>query len=110
MPSPLKEEPTLPSEDPWEQVRGEPSAEPRTRKKMLRWIILVAVVLGVGIFWKSHRGNGTGEAAGKGGSTHGGAVPVVVGSAAARDFPIYLSGLGTVQAYNSVVVKARVDG
>jgi multidrug efflux system membrane fusion protein len=27
-----------------------------------------------------------------------------------RDVPIYLTGLGTVQAYNSVLVKPRVDG
>jgi multidrug efflux system membrane fusion protein len=27
-----------------------------------------------------------------------------------RDFPIYRVGLGTVQAYNTVTVKARVDG
>jgi multidrug efflux system membrane fusion protein len=27
-----------------------------------------------------------------------------------KDVPIYLAGLGTVQAYNSVLVKSRVDG
>jgi hypothetical protein len=27
-----------------------------------------------------------------------------------QDVPIYLTGLGTVQAYNSVLVKSRVDG
>jgi multidrug efflux system membrane fusion protein len=39
-----------------------------------------------------------------------GPVPVVVGQAESRDFPIYLNALGTVQAYNSVLVRARVDG
>lgn len=39
-------------------------------------------------------------------------VPVPVSAVAVRrdDVPIYLTGLGTVQAYNSVLVKSRVDG
>jgi multidrug efflux system membrane fusion protein len=38
------------------------------------------------------------------------AVPVSAVSAQREDVPIYLTGLGTVQAYNSVLVKSRVDG
>jgi multidrug efflux system membrane fusion protein len=37
-------------------------------------------------------------------------VQVVVESVRQSDFPIYLSGLGTVIAYNTVNVKAQVDG
>ena len=37
-------------------------------------------------------------------------VPVTVAAARAGDVPIYLSGIGTVQAYNTVAVKSRVDG
>ena len=37
-------------------------------------------------------------------------IPVVVGAVAQGDVPIYLSGLGTVQAYNTVTIKSRVDG
>jgi membrane fusion protein, multidrug efflux system len=37
-------------------------------------------------------------------------VPVSAGPAQRQDVPIYLTGLGTVQAYNSVLVKSRVDG
>src|ERR1700676_1928615 len=37
-------------------------------------------------------------------------IPVVAGLAGEADVPIYLSGLGTVQAFNSVLVKSRVDG
>jgi multidrug efflux system membrane fusion protein len=37
-------------------------------------------------------------------------VPVVPGVVTKRDVPIYLDGLGTVQAFNTVVVRARVDG
>jgi membrane fusion protein, multidrug efflux system len=37
-------------------------------------------------------------------------IPVMADLARAADVPIYLSGLGTVQAFNSVLVKSRVDG
>lgn len=37
-------------------------------------------------------------------------VPVIVGVAATKDVPIYLDGLGTVQAFNTVTVRSRVDG
>lgn len=37
-------------------------------------------------------------------------VPVVVQQAATRDFPVNLTGIGTVSAFNTVLVRARVDG
>ena len=37
-------------------------------------------------------------------------VPVMAGVVAHKDMPIYLTGLGTVQAFNTVTVRARVDG
>ncbi len=40
----------------------------------------------------------------------GDAVPVTVVRAARQDVPEYLTGIGTVQAYRSVLVRARVDG
>src|ERR1700757_1086704 len=38
------------------------------------------------------------------------AIPVSVAAAQRRDVPIYLRGLGTVQAFNTVTVHTRVDG
>jgi multidrug efflux system membrane fusion protein len=38
------------------------------------------------------------------------AVPVSVAVARTEDVPITISGIGTVQAYNSVAVKSKVDG
>jgi multidrug efflux system membrane fusion protein len=38
------------------------------------------------------------------------AVPAQVSPAERRDVPVYLTGLGTVQAFNTVTVKTRVDG
>jgi multidrug efflux system membrane fusion protein len=37
-------------------------------------------------------------------------IPVVAATARRGDLPIYLNGLGTVTAFNSVVVRTRVDG
>jgi membrane fusion protein, multidrug efflux system len=38
------------------------------------------------------------------------AIPVIASEARRADVPIFLTGLGTVQALNSVLVKSRVDG
>lgn len=37
-------------------------------------------------------------------------VPVVLGEAETQDFPITYDGIGTVQAFNTVTIRARVDG
>jgi multidrug efflux system membrane fusion protein len=47
----------------------------------------------------------------RGAATAGGQpVPVLAAAAERRDVPIYLDGLGTVQAYYNVTVKAMIDG
>jgi multidrug efflux system membrane fusion protein len=38
------------------------------------------------------------------------AVPVTVAAAVQQDMPVYLTGLGSVTAFNTVSVKSRVDG
>ena len=40
----------------------------------------------------------------------GPSIPVVTDKARRADVPIFLTGLGTVQAFNSVLIKSRVDG
>jgi multidrug efflux system membrane fusion protein len=37
-------------------------------------------------------------------------IPVTAGTVVAKDVPVFLNGIGTVQAYNMVTVKTRVDG
>jgi len=37
-------------------------------------------------------------------------VPVTAAQVTARDVPLALTGIGTVQAYNTVTIRARVDG
>lgn len=55
------------------------------------------------------------QAASKGGGKKGGrmgaqAVSVAVAKAEVRDMPVFLNGLGSVDAFNTVTVKSRVDG
>ena len=40
----------------------------------------------------------------------GPSIPVMTDKARRADVPIFLDGLGTVQAFNSVLIKSRVDG
>jgi multidrug efflux system membrane fusion protein len=37
-------------------------------------------------------------------------IPVTAGTVASADVPVFLNGIGTVQAYNSVAIKSRADG
>jgi len=88
--------------------------EPQPKKsKWLLWVILLALALG-GIWLYTHRpvSNAAAEA-GKGGGRRGGnmgPVNVVAGAVVQKDVPIYLEGIGTIQALNTVTVRARVDG
>jgi multidrug efflux system membrane fusion protein len=45
---------------------------------------------------------------GRGGAA--GTIPVAVASAEVRDLPVLLNGLGSVEAFNTVAVKTRIDG
>ncbi len=71
-------------------------------------LVIVAVLLaGVGLWWFA-RHSPTATAESKRGA--GGPIPVLVAAAAKQDIPIYLDGLGTVQASATVTVRPQVDG
>jgi multidrug efflux system membrane fusion protein len=55
-------------------------------------------------FWPGRAGDASRSRA------EGSPVPVVVAAATRQDVPIYLDGLGTVQAFNTVTIKPMVDG
>ena len=57
----------------------------------------------------SYKGGGGGRKGG-GQGFGSGAVPVSVAKVDTRDLPVYLNGLGSVEAFNTVVVKSRLDG
>ena len=69
-------------------------------------VIGLAVVLAAGLAWRlATERNGAKRPPG-----NGGPVSVVVATAKAENVPVYLDGLGTVQAYNTVTVRAQVNG
>ena len=80
-----------------------------------RWglaAIVMAVAFGSYFGWR-HFSNGIGTAAD--GRTNQGrqtpvSIPVTIAQAQTADFQVYLNGLGTVQPYETVTVRSRVDG
>src|ERR1700744_3140955 len=82
-------------------------------KRTIGWILLIAVVAAAGYFgWQRNYGpeaQAKAEAAQKGGPRRP-AIPVSIAQVEKADFPVYLTGLGNVQAFNTVVVRTRVDG
>ena len=74
-------------------------------------VAIFAVAVGAGGFWYAQQGSAPvrgGEGRGRGAGAA--IVPVTVAKATKRDLPIYLTGLGTVQASNTVAVRSQVDG
>ena len=75
---------------------------------------MIVAVAALGFFgWQQYRGAGPGaqaENAQKRPVPGRNAVPVTIASVEKADFPAYLFGLGSVQAFNTVVVRTRVDG
>jgi membrane fusion protein, multidrug efflux system len=67
---------------------------------------LVAIAALAGLGWKYFAGNGRAEAP----PAAKGAVPIVAAEVEQRDVPIWLTGLGTVRAWNTVTVRPRVGG
>jgi membrane fusion protein, multidrug efflux system len=55
------------------------------------------------------KGGGGGGKGGRGGGAQT-TIPVAVAKADVRDLPIVLNGLGSVDAFNTVAVKSRIDG
>jgi multidrug efflux system membrane fusion protein len=82
--------------------------------RTIRWILLLAVLVVAGVFgWQRFRGEhapagSTAQSAAT--AQRNAAVPVTIAQAEKADFPVLLTGLGTVQGFNTVVVRTRVDG
>jgi multidrug efflux system membrane fusion protein len=69
-------------------------------------VVLVVAAVGYFFFDQALRDKARAAVAPSG----AGGIPVTVAVAEARDVPVYIRGLGTVQAYKTVSVKSRVDG
>jgi membrane fusion protein, multidrug efflux system len=81
----------------------------RLRMSSPRIVMLGAAVLLALIFiWRGHSGGAHAADADK--KKGSGAISVETALASRSDVPVYLEGLGTVQAFYTVTVTARVDG
>jgi membrane fusion protein, multidrug efflux system len=86
------------------------------KSKTARWTaVLFAALLLIGGYagWKHFSADKNTQA--DNGQNHTAAaqtagVPVTIATVEKSDFPVYLTGLGTVQGFNTVVVRTRVDG
>ena len=77
--------------------------------RVLRWLVLLGLALAGLALWKSRAANGPAERS-PGGSSNRALIPVEAAPAEVGGFPIYLNGLGIVQPFYAVTIRARVDG
>lgn len=76
------------------------------RRKPIIAAILLAIVLGGGAGFALLPGSAAKSSA----ASPPPPVPIVAGVVAQHDVPIYLTGVGTVIAYNTVVVRSQIQG
>jgi membrane fusion protein, multidrug efflux system len=73
---------------------------------LLATVFIAATLAGCG----RESGSGKGGKQGRGPGGSNAPVAAIIGTVMQKDVPIYLDGLGTVQAFNTVTVRSRVDG
>jgi membrane fusion protein, multidrug efflux system len=82
------------------------------RSRTILWILPIAAVAAGGYFgWQRFGGEdqaSQAQNAKKGAARN--AIPVTTAPVEKADFPVYLTGLGTVQGFNTVLMRTRVDG
>ena len=75
-------------------------------RRLIGAAVIIALVAAVAVWW--HRSGADVPQAAAQAPTPG--IPVTAGTVATQDVPVFLNGIGTVQAYNMVAIKSRVDG
>jgi multidrug efflux system membrane fusion protein len=73
------------------------------RKSYLAWIVASLVILGLVLVFVLHSSSPTPVSSAP-------SIPVTVAAASRQDVPVFLVGLGNVQAFNTVTVRAQIDG
>jgi multidrug efflux system membrane fusion protein len=82
-----------------------------SKSRTIRWIVAIAAIAALGYFgWQRFSGENQATAANNAQKSARNAVRVTTAPVEKSDFPVYLTGLGTVQGFNTVLVRTRVDG
>jgi len=82
-----------------------------SKSRSIGWVLVIAALGTAGYFgWQKHTDNQRAAEAAQKRAAQRPAVPVKISPVEKADFPVYLTGLGTVQAFNTVQVRTRVDG
>lgn len=87
----------------------EQARRPGAGRRRWPWLVMLAV-LGCGAYWLLTTSGRQLSAAAPAAGPMAQSVPVVAAAARQGDMPVYLTGLGSVTAFNTVTVKSRVDG
>jgi multidrug efflux system membrane fusion protein len=96
----------------WNQFESSQSGETR-RWRGLKTAPFIAAALAIAAMIAGcgrQPGSAKGGKQGKGPGGSNAPVAAIIGTVMQKDVPIYLDGLGTVQAFNTVTVRSRVDG
>jgi multidrug efflux system membrane fusion protein len=81
------------------------------KSRIFRWVVLIVAVFGLGYFgWQRFHAGNQATATNNAQKSATNAVRVTIAPVEKADFPVYLTGLGTVQGFNTVVVRTRIDG
>src|SRR5439155_9477816 len=73
-------------------------------------LVVALVVILIAVIGTRKKGQSATQKKSGAGPGPGGPISAVVGTVMEKEVPIYLDGLGTVQAFNMVTVRSRVDG
>ncbi len=97
------------------QTRQPQPQQPQAKKKPSgqKWLIIcvISVLIVGGVIWLTVKRAAASKAKAAAAARAGQApVPVVAGQVGRKDVSIFLDGLGTVQAFNTVTIRARIDG
>ncbi|HWE00115.1 MAG TPA: MdtA/MuxA family multidrug efflux RND transporter periplasmic adaptor subunit [Bryobacteraceae bacterium] len=82
------------------------------KRHPLRWIIVLLLVAGVAgyVVYQAGHPAPTAKKGGRGRGAGGGPIPVAVAPATRAGVPVYLNGIGNVQAFYTDTIRSRVDG
>jgi membrane fusion protein, multidrug efflux system len=81
------------------------------KSRTIGWILVLAAVAGAGYYgWQRHSAEVAARENAQKAAARRPPVPVTIAPVVKADYPVYLTGLGTVQGFNTVQVRTRVDG